>query len=92
MVKTDNSFWGSRWGSVGKAVASDTRGLRFESHHCQSFIEHFNYQVYWKDENKEKRGREWPIKKKISLFGRELTERQHLVTVFCAAQCTKKNE
>ena len=66
MVKTDNSFWGSRWGSVGKAVASDTRGLRFESHHCQSFIEHFNYQVYWKDENKEKRGRQWPIKKSSS--------------------------
>ena len=32
--------WGSGCGSVGKAVTSDTRGPRFESHHRKSFIEH----------------------------------------------------
>ena len=38
--------WGSGCGSVGRAVASDTRGPRFKSSHRQKFI--------FKDENKEK--------------------------------------
>ena len=29
---------GSGCGSVGRAVASDTRGLQFDSSHCQKFI------------------------------------------------------
>ena len=31
---------GSDCGSVGRAVAFDTRGLRFDSSHRQNFIEH----------------------------------------------------
>ena len=60
-----NSLTCSGCGSVGKAVASDTRGPRFESSHRQKFIYILNIcllsTAYWKDENKEKRGREWPI-------------------------------
>ena len=42
---------GSGCGSVGRAVASDTRDLWFESRHQQNFI----YKLYnRKDENKEK--------------------------------------
>ena len=49
---------GSGCGSVGRAVVSESRGLQFESSHRRNFI---HYQLYWKVENKEKRGREWPI-------------------------------
>ena len=49
---------GSGCGSVGRAVASNTRGPRFESSHWQKFIFILNicllWTVYWKDENKEK--------------------------------------
>ena len=57
------SFWGSKLdylgsgcGSVGRAVASDTRGPRFEYSHRQKFIYWtFIYcGLFWKDENKEK--------------------------------------
>ena len=41
-------------GSVGIAVASDSRGLRFESIHRQKFTLNIYCQLYWKDENKEK--------------------------------------
>ena len=42
--------WGSGCGSVGRAVASDTRDPRFKSRHRQNLI----YQLYnRKDENKE---------------------------------------
>ena len=55
-------------GSVGRAVASESRGPRFESSHRQKFNYLLNIcllsTVYWKDENKKKRGREWPILKK----------------------------
>ena len=45
------NYLGSGCGSVGRAVASDTRDLRFKSRHWQNFI----YQLYnRKDENKEK--------------------------------------
>ena len=58
---------GSGCGSVGRAVASHTRCLRFESSHRQKIFYILNIcllsTVYWKDENKEKRGRERPIKK-----------------------------
>ena len=46
---------GSGCGSVGRAVASDTRGPRFESDHWQNYILPLYRQLYWKDKNKEKR-------------------------------------
>ena len=56
---------GSGCDSVGRAVASDTKGLQLESSHRQKFIYLLNIcllsAVYWKDENKEKRGQERPI-------------------------------
>ena len=52
------TYIGSGCGSVGRAVASDTRGPRFESSHQQKFIYTLNICLlsteYWKDENKEK--------------------------------------
>ena len=49
------SVIGSGCGSVGRAVASDTRGPWSESSHWQLLYRSFNYcQLYWKDENKEK--------------------------------------
>ena len=53
---------GSGGGSVGRAVASNTRDPRFESRHRQSFI----YQLYIrKDENKEKEAGNGPSLKKM---------------------------
>ena len=43
--------------SVGRAVASDSRGPRFESSHRQKIILNIYCQLYWKDENKEKSAR-----------------------------------
>ena len=51
---------GSGCGSVGRAVASDTRGPQFESSHRQNkiYIEHlFTVNCI----EKTKIGREWPI-------------------------------
>ena len=41
-------------GSAGRAVASDSRGPRFESSHSQKIILNIYNQLYRKDENKEK--------------------------------------
>ena len=54
---------GSGCGSVGRAVASNTRGPQFESSHQQFYL-------YWQCIEKTKRGHEWPnflkkLKKKI---------------------------
>ena len=57
-------FGGSGCGSVGRAVASDTRDPQFETRHPQNFI----YQLYNRKEKKKKRGREWPILKKFDIF------------------------
>ena len=49
---------GSGCGSVGRAVASNTRGLRFESSHWETLISDISFvycQMYWKDEIKKKR-------------------------------------
>ena len=35
-----NFYWGSGCGSAGRAVASNTRGLRFKSSHKQIYKEH----------------------------------------------------
>ena len=63
--KTFHQKNGSGGGSVGRAVVSDSRGPRFESSHQQKIILNIYCQLYSKDENKEKRGREWPIYKKF---------------------------
>ena len=57
----NNWFWGSGGGSVGRAVASDSRGPRFESSHQQKFISNIYCQLYWKDENKEKEAGNCPF-------------------------------
>ena len=51
-------FWvdGSGFGSVGRVVASNSRGLWFEFSHQKKFYWAFYCQLYWKDENKEKEG------------------------------------
>ena len=58
-------FLGSGCGSVGRAVASDYRGLLFESSHLQKFTLNIYCQLYYKDKNKEKSGLEWPIEKNV---------------------------
>ena len=64
-------YLGSGCGSVGRVDATNTRGPRFESSHRQKFIYLLNIcllsTVYWKEENKEKRGLEWPIFKKCKI-------------------------
>ena len=59
---------GSGCGSVGRAVASNTRGPRFESSHRQKFIYTLNISllstVYRKDENKGKEAGNGPFFKK----------------------------
>ena len=55
---------GSGCDSVGRAVASDSRGPRFESSHQQEFILNIYCQLYWKDENK-KEAENGPFKKRI---------------------------
>jgi len=51
---------GSGSASVGKVVASDSRGPQFESSHRQKFIMNIDCQLYWKDENKEKESENGP--------------------------------
>ena len=48
-------------GSVGRAVASDTRGPQFESSHWQDFIMNIFTDNCWKDENNEKEAENGPI-------------------------------
>ena len=49
-------------GAVGRAVACNPRGPGFESSHRQLLLNiYLLLTVCRKDENKEKRGREWPI-------------------------------
>ena len=52
---------GSSGGSFGRAVPSDTRGPRFESSHRQQklYWTFAYFQLYWKDENKEKYEKQW---------------------------------
>ena len=45
---------GSGFGSVGRAVASDSRGLLFKSSHRQKILLNVCCQLYWKDEDNEK--------------------------------------
>ena len=62
---------GSGCGSVGRAVASKTRGPRFESSHWQKFIyiEHlFTANCVLKRQKKEKEAGNGPFKKNINIF------------------------
>ena len=52
--------------SVGKAVASNSRGPQFESSHQKTFILNIYCQLYWKDENKVKEVGHGPFFKKIN--------------------------
>ena len=54
---------GSGCDSVGRAVASDTKGPRFESSHWQNLYWAFVYlsTINCIEKTKIKRGREWPI-------------------------------
>ena len=60
-------------GSVGRAVASDTRCPRFKSSHLQKFIFLLNIcllsTVFWKDENKEKEAGYGPFFNSVTRLG-----------------------
>ena len=57
--------WGSASGSVGRAVASDTRGPRYESSHqrnlYRTFVYLFTFNCIEKPKINEKRGRKCHI-------------------------------
>ena len=57
---------GSGGGSVGRAVAPDSRGPRLESSHRKKIILNI-YSLYWKDENKEKEAGNGPFLKKTKM-------------------------
>ena len=62
---------GSGCGSVGRAVASDTRGPRFESSHQQNkfYIEHLlTVNCVLKRRNKEKEAGNGPFKKSLKII------------------------
>ena len=63
-VVYNNVIQGSGCGSVGKAVASNSRGPWFESSHWQKFIMNIYSKLNWKDENKEKEAENGPFLKK----------------------------
>ena len=48
-------------GSVGRAVAPNSRGTRYESSHRQKFILSIYCQLYWKDKIKKKEAEKGPI-------------------------------
>ena len=55
---------GSGCGSVGRTIACNTRGPRFESSHRQLLQRTFVYcQLYWKTKIKKKEARNGPFKK-----------------------------
>ena len=60
---------GSGCGAVGRAVASDTRGPRFESSHRQLLLNiYLLLTVCRKDENKEKEAGNGPFKKSLRFY------------------------
>ena len=62
---------GSGCGSVGRGVASDTRGPRFESSHGETYTDYFF--TVLKRRKQRKRVQEWPIFK-INLLNLNKTE------------------
>ena len=84
---------GSGCGSVGRAVASNTRGRRFESSHRQKFIFTLNIcllsTVYSKDKNKGKEAGYGPFFKNIIReIQAELQKRQDLLLTHSKATLT----
>ena len=59
---------GSGCGAVGRAVACDTRGPGFESSHWQLLLDIYLLLTVCKKTKINKRGREWPIFKKILIL------------------------
>ena len=65
---TKTPYQGSGCGSVGRAVAYDAKGLRFESSHRQTFIiKNINLMSTVLKRQKIKRARKWPIKNHIKI-------------------------
>ena len=64
---------GQRCGSVCRVVAFDTRGPRFESSHRQKNYIEYLFTVNCIENTKIKRGREWPIFWKKTLFKSRFT-------------------
>ena len=60
--KKEQPMKGSGCGSVGRAVASDTRGLQLKYYHRQILYWTFvSSKLYWKDKNKEKEAGNGPF-------------------------------
>ena len=55
---------GSGCGSVGRGVASKSKGMQFESSHQQKIILNIYCQLYRKDENREKEAGNGPFLKR----------------------------
>ena len=67
-------FTGRGCGAVGKAVASDTRDPQIEFRHRQNFLNLICVStVSRKDENKQKRARNGPLKKVFTPYEIEST-------------------
>ena len=62
-------YAGNCCGSVGRVIASVTKGLPSESSRQDNFIMNSFTVTFWKDNNKEKRDLKWPILFKKSLGG-----------------------
>ena len=87
---------GSGCGSVGRVVASKSRGPQFEYSHWQTFILNIYCQQYWKDKNKEKEAENGPFfKKKKKRNWTNLTRHSLLplrliyITEFSACICSR---
>ena len=71
---------GSGCGSVGRAVASYTRGPRFESSHRQKFIEHlFTVNCIEKTKMKKKRPGMAHLKKQLQIGVYQVMTKKRLV-------------
>ena len=57
------SALGNGYGSVGRAVASNSRGQQFESSHRKNVYTNIYCQLFWKDKNKEKEAWNGPFLK-----------------------------
>ena len=80
-----SKFRGSGCGTVGRAVASDTRGPLFEYSHRQFYLLTNVLKLFWKDENKEvKRSGMAQFKKvKILIFKIVRHAVERLLTIQC---------
>ena len=74
---------------VGRAVASNTRGLWFESSHRQKYILNVYCQLYWKDENEGLDGHFFRKKNQVVVVSSQCSE---LETIFWWKAISKKNK